>query len=74
MDSGLVGEPTRPPVHPLDAHARYRSQDKDGALQAMLQRYDTEDVPAKQLAKEAGVSVRTIYRRLRRTLQCRAPA
>ena len=40
----------------------------------MPQRYDTEDVPDKQLAKEAGVSVRTIYRRLRRTLQCRAPA
>ena len=65
-----VDEPTQPP----DAHSRYRNLDLDGTLLAMLHRYETENAPAEQLAQEAGVCVRTIYRRLRWTRQYRAHA
>ncbi len=61
----LAGEPARPPILPREAQGRYLSQDEHGALQQLLYRYEQQRVSAATLAEEQGVTLRTIYRRLR---------
>ena len=61
----LIGEPVRPPIAAEDADGRYRHQNRDGALAEMLRRYENREARAPQLAEEQGVTVRSIYRRLR---------
>lgn len=69
--ASLVGKPVRMPIAPKDARGKYKHQDRNGALQSMLNRYEAKRITAEQLAKKQRVSLRTIYRRLNYARQVR---